>query len=326
MSGARLKSRLAKAAGLPLAALLAAALSLSLAAGAGQAAEHYPLKMPPRQSWSFSGPFGIYDKAQLQRGLKVYTQTCAACHSLNYVHFRDLQALGYSLPQIKEFAARYSYATIDAAGNAASRPGTPQDAFPAPFANAAQARAANNGAEPPDLSLMARARAAKRPFSFITDLATGYNTQGADYIAALLTGYADPPANITIGEGQYYNPYYLDGPSLAMPPLLQDNMVEYDDGTGETAQQYADDVAAFLTWTADPNRERREQTGLSVLLFLLVLAGLLYFIKRQIWLAVPRNAAELKAAAETAEAEAESPADAAESSSAASGCAAEEKD
>jgi len=269
------------------AALIAAALCFS-AASAQQAAPYTP-KTPPRQSRSFSGPFGTYDKAQLQRGLKVYTQVCSACHSLNYVHFRDLQALGYSLPQIKEFAAGYSYSSIDAQGNAATRKGTIQDTFPAPFANAALARAANNGAVPPDLSLMARARAAEKPFGFITDLLTDYNTQGADYIAALLTGYADPPANITVADGQYYNPYYPDGPSLAMAPLLQDNLVEYDDGTVETAQQYADDVAAFLTWTADPHREQREKTGLSVMIFLLAAAVLLYCIKRQIWSTLPRR-------------------------------------
>lgn len=269
---------------------LLAALLCSGAAGAAE--QSFPLREPPRQNWSFSGIFGTYDKAQLQRGLKVYTETCAACHSLNYVHFRDLQALGYSAAQIKEFAARFRYKTTDAQGSPAQRKGTPQDIFPAPYENAAQAAAANNGAAPPDLSLIARARAVGRPFGFISDLATGYTTQGADYISALLTGYQDPPQNILVPDGQYYNPYFVSGAALSMPPLLSDGLVEYDDGTMQTQAQYADDVAAFLTWAADPHREQREKTGFSVMLFLLVAFALLYALKREIWARPPPNAAD----------------------------------
>jgi len=266
-----------------LSCLIFAVISFSGAARAAEAMPNYPLKMPPRQEWSFSGIFGTYDKAQLQRGLKVYTQVCSSCHSLNYVHFRDLRALGYTMPQIEEFAAQYSYKTEDIHGNAATRKGVPQDSFPAPFENAAQAAAANNGAVPPDLSLMARARAAHHPLGFITDILTDYNTQGPDYIYALLTGYRDAPQGIIVPEGQYYNPYFLNGASLSMMPPLQDGMVPYNDGSPQTKQQYAKDVAAFLSWTADPHREQREKAGFYTMIFLAVTCGLLYCLKREIW-------------------------------------------
>jgi len=265
--------------------LLAAALLPALAAGA--AAETYPLKVPPRQDWSFSGIFGTYDKAQLQRGLKVFTESCHACHSLRYVAFRDLQALGYSAPEIKEFAARFRYQSLNYRGEEVERQGTAQDYFPDPYASVAQAALANKGAAPPDLSLMARARAVRRPFGFISDVLTHYDTGGADYIYALLTGYQNPPPNIMIAEGQYYNPYFIAGNALAMPPLLQDGLIAYKDGTAQTAAQYAQDVTAFLSWAADPQREEREKAGFTALVFLLLLIALLYGLKRQIWASAP---------------------------------------
>ncbi|KAA6206473.1 MAG: cytochrome c1 [Candidatus Tokpelaia sp.] len=252
-------------------------------------AEIYSPLVPPRQNWSFSGIFGIYDKAQLQRGLKVFTETCHSCHSLNYVAFRDLQALGYSKPEIKEFAARFRYKSLNYRGEEVERPGTAQDYFLPPYANAAQAAFANNGAAPPDLSLIARARSVSRPFGFITDVVTHYDTGGADYIYALLTGYQNPPPNITIAEGQYYNPYFMAGNSLAMPPLLQDGLIAYNDGTKQTAAQYAKDVTAFLSWAADPQREKREKTGFAIGVFLLVLAALLYGLKQEIWAKAPKS-------------------------------------
>lgn len=254
------------------------------AAKAEEAAPRYPLLQPLRQSWSFSGPFGVYDKAQLQRGLKVYTEICAACHSLKFVAFRDLRALGYNAAQIRSFARRFEIADgPDREGNMFTRPGRPDDYFPAPYANDAQAAFAHNGAVPPDLSLMARARAVSAPFGFVTDLFTGYVAAGPDYIHALLTGYRDPPAGEDAAEGSWYNPYFMSGPSLAMAPPLYDNSVAYEDGSPQTVDQYARDVAAFLMWTADPHMEMRKKYGFRVIIFLVLFAGLAYCIKRQIW-------------------------------------------
>jgi len=252
-------------------------------------AETYPLAVPPRQDWGFSGIFGTYDKAQLQRGLKVFTETCNSCHSLNYVAFRDLQALGYSKPEIKEFAARFRYKSVNYRGEEVERQGTMQDYFPQPYTSVLQAAFANNGAAPPDLSLIARARAVRRPFGFITDVLTHYDTGGADYIYTLLAGYQNPPPNIIVAEGQYYNPYFIAGDSLAMPPLLQDGLIAYNDGTVQTAAQYAKDVTAFLSWAADPQREKREKTGFAIGVFLLILAALLYGLKREIWAKAPKQ-------------------------------------
>lgn len=265
------------------AALFAAVLA------APAAAETYPLLTPPKQEWSFAGIFGAYDKAQLQRGLKVFTETCSACHSLDYVPFRSLRGLGYSMPEIQEFAARFRYQTVNAEGAPETRAGTPQDSFPRPFANEAQAAAAHNGVAPPDLSLMARARAALRPLGFVTDLLTDYDTAGADYIYALLTGYQNPPPAVLIAGGQYYNPYFIAGAALAMAPPLHDGQIVYNDGAPQTAAQYAKDATAFLSWAADPHREKRKKTGFAVMLFLAALAGLVYCLKREIWAKPPNK-------------------------------------
>lgn len=252
---------------------------------AQEALPHYPLSRPQQQTWSFSGPFGVYDKAQLQRGLKVYTEVCAACHSLKFVAFRDLHALGYDKRQVRAFARRFEIEDgPDAEGNMFKRAGIPADYFPSPYANDALAAFANNGANPGDLSLMARARAVPKPFpGFITDILTGYTTAGPDYIHALLTGYKDPPPGQDISEGNWYNPYFISGPSLAMAPALYDDSVDYEDGSPQTVDQYARDVAAFLMWATDPHMETRRKYGFRVIIFLFLFAGLAYCIKRQIW-------------------------------------------
>lgn len=246
---------------------------------------HYPLELPEKQSWSFSGPFGTYDLQQLQRGLKVYKEVCSTCHSLKYVSFRDLKALGYSDEQIKAFAKTYDIQDgPNSEGEMFVRKGLPTDYFPSPFPNVEAAKFANNGANPGDLSLMAKARAVPLPFpAFIADIFTNYNEAGPDYITALLTGYSDPPEGAEVAENNWYNPYFNSGNALAMPPPLSDGMVTYNDGTEETTENYARDVSAFLMWTADPHMETRKKTGFRVILFLIVFAGLTYAVKRRIW-------------------------------------------
>ncbi len=251
---------------------------------------HYPLKKPEELSWSFAGPFGSWDVGQLQRGLKVYKEVCAACHSMNLVSMRNLEALGYNEEQVKAFAAEYQVTDgPNADGEMFERPGIPSDRFPAPFPNPEAAAAANNGAPPPDFSLIAKARAAERGFpTFVFDIFTQYAESGPDYIHALLTGYGEePPAGIELQPGTYYNPYYLAGPALAMAEPISDGFVEYGDGAPETTDQYARDVSAFLMWAAEPHLAERKATGLVVMLFLIVFAALMFLIKRRVWAGTP---------------------------------------
>ncbi|MCP3055453.1 cytochrome c1 [Aurantimonas marianensis] len=250
---------------------------------------HYPIKKPDELSWSFAGPFGSWDIGQLQRGLKVYKEVCAACHSMNLVAMRNLEALGYSEDQVKAFAAEYLVQDgPNGDGDMFERPGIPSDRFPAPFPNPEAAAAANNGAVPPDLSLIAKARAAERGFpTFVFDIFTQYAESGPDYIHALLTGYEEAPAGLELQPGTYYNPYYLYGPALAMAEPISDGFVEYGDGAPETTDQYARDVSAFLMWAAEPHLAERKATGLIVMLFLVVFAALMFLIKRRVWAGTP---------------------------------------
>jgi ubiquinol-cytochrome c reductase cytochrome c1 subunit len=247
---------------------------------------HFPIKEPKQMDWSFAGPFGTYDKAQLQRGLKVYKEVCSACHSMDLVAFRTLSDLGYSEAQVKAFAAEY---TINDGpnddGDMFDRPGKPSDYFPAPFANEQAAAASNGGAAPPDFSLLAKARGVERGFPrFVFDIATQYAEGGPDYIHSLLTGYDEqPPEGMNVPEGTYYNPYFNSGVSLKMPPPLSDGQVTYDDGAPETVEQYSRDVSAFLMWAAEPHLEDRKKTGFRVVIFLLLFAGLMYLTKRKVW-------------------------------------------
>ncbi|MCX2697934.1 cytochrome c1 [Ochrobactrum chromiisoli] len=266
---------------------LGVTLGGAFAAGGGEGEpEHYPIHHPKQESWSFSGPFGTYDKGQLQRGLKVYKEVCSACHSMNLVAFRNLEALGYSPDQVKAFAAEYEVTDgPNADGEMFTRKAIATDHFPSPFPNANAAAAANNGAVPPDFSLIAKARAVERGFpTFIFDVFTQYAEGGPDYIHALLTGYDEqPPAGMHIPEGTHYNPYFIAGKSLAMAKPLSDDQVTYDDGSPQTVDQYARDVSAFLMWAAEPHLEQRKKTGFRVIIFLVLFAGLVYIAKRSIW-------------------------------------------
>jgi ubiquinol-cytochrome c reductase cytochrome c1 subunit len=251
---------------------------------------HFPIHQPKQIDWSFSGPFGTYDRAQLQRGLKVYKEVCSACHSMNLVAFRTLEDLGYSEAQVKAFAAEYTIQDgPNDDGEMFERPGLPSDHFPSPFPNEQAAAAANGGAAPPDMSLLAKARGVERGFpTFILDIFTQYAESGPDYIHSLITGYDEqPPAGMEIAEGTHYNPYFIGGKSLAMAKPISDDQVTYDDGSPQTVDQYARDVSAFLMWTAEPHMEARKQTGFRVVVFLLLFAGLMYLTKRKIWARVP---------------------------------------
>lgn len=263
---------------------IAASVGVSLAAEEG-ATPHYPIKKPNHYSWSFSGPFGTYDKGQLQRGLKVYKEVCAACHSLDLVAFRTLHDLGYSDAQVRAFAAEYTIEDgPNTDGEMFERPGIPSDYFPSPFPNHAAAAAANGGAAPPDFSLLAKARAVERGFpTFVFDIFTQYAESGPDYITSLLTGYQDPPEGYEEQPGTYYNPYFIAGSALAMGPPLSDGQVTYDDGAPETVLQYAKDVTAFMMWAAEPHMEERKKVGFRVMVFLVLFAGLVYLTKRKVW-------------------------------------------
>ena len=270
--------------------LLAGAVSLGLAAGEDEhaAAEptHFPIKHPKELDWSFAGPFGTYDKAQLQRGLKVYKEVCSACHSMSFVPFRTLEGLGYNEAQLKTLAAEYTIQDgPNDAGDMFDRPGLPSDYFPSPFANPQAAAASNNGAAPPDFSLIAKARGVTRGFpTFVFDIFTQYAEGGPDYIHALLTGYDEtPPEGMEIAEGTHYNPYFMNGKSLAMAKPIVDGQVTYEDGSPETVDQYSTDVAAFLMFVAEPHLEDRKKTGFRVLIFLVLFGGLVYATKRKVW-------------------------------------------
>lgn len=249
---------------------------------------HFPIHHPKEEEWSFAGPFGTYDKGQLQRGFKVYKEVCSACHSMKLVPFRALEGehgLGYSEAQIKALAASYTIPKMNDAGEMVDQPGLPSDYFPSPFPNDAAAAAANGGAAPPDMSLLAKARGVTRGFpQFVIDIFTQYAEGGPDYIHSLLTGYNEtPPAGMEIAEGTHYNPYFINGKSLAMAAPLSDGQVTYDDGAPATVDQYARDVSAFLMWTAEPNLEERKKTGFRVMIFLIVFGAMVYLVKRKVW-------------------------------------------
>lgn len=238
----------------------------AIVAGAAPAAGAEEEITYPDRDWSWEGPFGTFDRAQLQRGLQVYTEVCSLCHSLRLVAYRDLEELGYTEDQVKAYAANYEIEDgPDENGEMYMRPALPSDHFVPPYPNEQAARAANGGAYPPDLSLMAKARKG-----------------GADYIAALLTGYTEPPEDVQLMAGMNYNEYF-PGHQIAMPQPLFEDAVEYADGTPATVEQMAEDVADFLMWTAEPKLEARKSMGIKVLIFLGIFTAMLYAVKRQVW-------------------------------------------
>lgn len=242
---------------------LGLAAALAFLAPAAQAAEGVAI---PKLSWSFAAPFGTYDRGALQRGFQVYKEVCAACHSMNLLAYRDLADLGYNEAEIKAIAAQYEVTDgPDDQGEMFQRPAIPSDRFKAPFPNVQAAKAANNGAAPPDLSLMAKARIG-----------------GPDYIHALMIGYENAPAGFEMQPGLSYNKYF-PGHQIAMPAPINPDGVTYADGTKATVDQQARDVSHFLMWAAEPKLEQRHRLGVQVVLFLLILSIVLLIAKRKIW-------------------------------------------
>lgn len=220
-------------------------------------------------NWSFDGVFGKYDRAQLQRGYQVYTEVCSSCHGMRYLSYRNLGDEGgpeFSEELVKAFAAEFEVTDgPDSDGEMFERAALPKDRFVSPFPNENAARASNGGALPPDLSLMAKARA-----------------NGPSYVYSLLTGYGDAPAEVELAEGMNYNPYFA-GAQIAMAAPLSADSVEYADGTDASLDQMSQDVSAFLMWTAEPKLEHRKSLGFKVVLYMLLLSALLYFVKRKVW-------------------------------------------
>jgi ubiquinol-cytochrome c reductase cytochrome c1 subunit len=230
---------------------------------------------PKALALSSDGAFGKFDKRQLQRGFQVYSEVCSACHSLKLASFRDLKGLGYNDAEIKKIASDWKTEVPSInpdTGEPATRKALPSDTFPSPFANETAARAANNNALPPDLTLITKAREGGAAYVF--SILTGYQNQPA----ALLKQFPDAktPPNL------HYNPYYANL-NIAMPPPLHGGDVTFADGTPNTLQQEAKDVAAFLAWTAEPNLENRHAAGVAVTVFLLFAAILAFLAYKQIW-------------------------------------------
>lgn len=291
------------------------ALAVSIAGAGGALAAAGKAKHPEHQHWHFSGPFGKFDQDALQRGFQVYEAVCANCHGLELLSFRNLGQKGGPFyldscpagipdtidcsnpndnPVVKAIAENYKFQITDGPddfGEMFQRPALPADRFPGPFPNEQIARLANNNALPPDLSLITKARHG-----------------GPDYLYSLLVGYEDPPATVTIEPGQYYNPYFPGdlsqalkpeyigedgypvegvevpkGGVLAMAPPLMDGMIEYGDDSPQTVEQYAKDVTEFLMWAAEPKMEVRKSLGVMTIIYLIILAGILYWSYRKIW-------------------------------------------
>ncbi|KTT75709.1 cytochrome c1 [Sphingomonas endophytica] len=239
-------------------------------------AEHAFHQHPENIHLSSAGFFGKFDREQVQRGFQVYKEVCAACHSLKYVAFRDLQKIGYSEAEVKAIANQWVIeqpSVNPETGEVATRKNLPSDHFPSPFANEVAARAANNNALPPDLSLMTKAR-----------------EDGSNYVHALLMGYRDQPAELLrefpdakTPDGLHYNPYFANLNIAMPPPITSDGQVTYTDGTKATKDQMARDVAAFLTWTAEPNLEARHAAGVAAIIFLLIFVYLTWGAYQNVW-------------------------------------------
>jgi cytochrome c1 len=248
-----------------VAAALLAALTLAAGGTAARGQEETPA--PPHQQWSFNGVFGTYDQAAMQRGFQVYKEVCSACHPVKHLYFRDLTQIGYSEDQVKGLAAQYQVTDgPNDQGQMFQRPARPSDPIPGPFPNDEAARAANNGALPPDLSLITKAR-----------------DDGPDYVEAVVgLGFKQAPAGFKVNEGMYYNEYF-PGHQIKMPPPLTADQLKFADGTPATVPQMAHDVVTFLSWAAEPTLDERHRMGVKVILFLLVMTGLFYAAKRKIW-------------------------------------------
>lgn len=255
--------------------MLFGAFVAAIIAGPALAQEEAP--PPPPQHWSFDGIFGTFDLAAAQRGFQVYNEVCSVCHSMEYLHYRDLTGIGLTSEQVKAIAASATVPQgLDDQGNLKEGPATPADQLKMPYPlfdpimhtvrlNEQASRAAHNGALPPDLSLIVNAR-------------EGH----ADYIYAILAGFGEPPAGMKMQDGMNYNKYF-PGHQIAMPQPLHDQQVTYADGTSATIEQEAHDVVTFLAWAANPEMVQRKQMGIRWVLFFVIMTGLTYAVKRKVW-------------------------------------------
>ncbi|NXW11586.1 CY1 protein, partial [Fregetta grallaria] len=231
------------------------------ALGAGELEMH-----PPSFPWSHGGALAALDHGSVRRGFQVYKQVCSACHSMEYLAFRNLIGVTHTEAEAKALAEEVEVLDgPDENGEMFMRPGKISDYFPKPYPNAEAARAANNGALPPDLSYIVNARHG-----------------GEDYVFSLLTGYCDPPAGVTVREGLHYNPYF-PGQAIGMAPPIYNEILEFDDGTPATMSQIAKDVCTFLRWAAEPEHDHRKRMGLKMLMVSGLLISLLYYMKRHKW-------------------------------------------
>ena len=235
---------------------------------------------PTEIEWTHRGPgqlniLGTFDRKQLQRGLQVYREICSACHSIHRIAFRDLADLGFSPAEIKAIAVSYDIPSLSDTGEPTTRKGTPADKFPLIYPNEQAARAAQNGALPPDLSLITKAR-----------------EDGSNYVHSLLLGYRDDvPKTLKAPDGLYYNPWFRSAFIAMPPPLAADDQITYADGTKASRDQMARDVATFLTWTAEPKMEARKATGVASIIFLLILTALGYLSYKKVWADIKRKPA-----------------------------------
>jgi ubiquinol-cytochrome c reductase cytochrome c1 subunit len=268
-----------------VAAATTLSLALALVFGFADRASAAEARFAKDVNYSFEGPFGRFDRAQLQRGYKVYKEVCANCHSMRLLHFRNLAepgGPGFTQEQVRALAATFQVQDgPDESGEMFNRPGLPSDRFPSPFPNEQAARAANGGAYPTDLSLITKARAGWTGTfrQFVEGLG------GSEYVYSVLTGYEPEPAELAAEKppGKYYNPYFAAGHWIGMPPPLSDGQVAFDDGAPNSVADMARDVSAFLAWTAEPKMEARKALGFQVMTYLIVFAALLYICKERIW-------------------------------------------
>jgi ubiquinol-cytochrome c reductase cytochrome c1 subunit len=229
-------------------------------------AENHPMSNK-KQDWQFDGIFGKFDREAIQRGFLVYKEVCSACHSVNLLSFRNLGEIGYNENEIKAIASGYTVQDgPNDAGEMFERPAIPSDKIPSPYPNENAARAANNSAYPPDLSLMIKAR-----------------KDGANYVYSLLTGFNETvPDHVKLAENMYYNPYF-PGEQIAMAPPLSDGQVQYSDGKEATVDQMSKDVVNFLQWASEPEMEARKSMGIKVILYLLIFTILFFIAKKRMW-------------------------------------------
>tara|TARA_B100001123_G_scaffold424640_1_gene536461 strand:+ start:53 stop:802 length:750 start_codon:yes stop_codon:yes gene_type:complete len=224
------------------------------------------IKSMPKHDWSFKGLTGKFDKASIQRGYKVYREVCSGCHSMSLLYYRDLLDVGFSKEEIKAIASEYT--VMDGPndeGEMYERPAKPSDKFVDPYRNEQEARYSNNGSYPPDLSVITKAK-----------------KYGVDYIYNLLVGYEEAPSDFNLGEGMYYNKW-KEGHQIAMAKPLDDDYVDYDDGTENSLAQLSKDVTTFLAWSAEPELEIRKNIGIKAIIFFITIGILFYFVKLRLW-------------------------------------------